>query len=146
MASLYRHGHVMVWALWICHEMLTAVMQLTMRTGDDWLLDKRATPDVSAGMAHTPYVDSGNLVGTSVFDAQNRVSDITGQLDAIGLKWHEKVGVQPEIGVLGVVLPRAAREWRFYAGCGALLQSRIVVGWQVRALVGSRCSSSRGPS
>lgn len=93
------------WALWICHETVTAIMGDVDADHDVWVLDKQPGPTLPPqGVARAPYVDNANLVGRRGEIVAAKLRLVKDRLDALGPVWHEAQESSPEIEILGVIL------------------------------------------
>ena len=133
------------WALWICHETLAGVVRPTLQDQDFWVLDKGLAGRFNGGgVGAAPYVDNANFVSDEAAELNARLQSTTDALDALHLKWHERVDGSLDIDMLGITLdgrkctlrPKRDRLWRLWHGINGALRRRSLAGWQVRVLLG----------
>lgn len=86
------------WALWVCHETLTDVMEVAAQPSDTVPLDRHRAAAMHSGRAvHAPYVDNVTVLSRTPDIVNDRLPRITDELDRRGLRWleHNPATAQP---------------------------------------------------
>ena len=134
------------WALWVCHETVSDVMEVAARPRDTVLLDRHVAASLHGDRAvHAPYVDNATVIARNPDVVNDGLKRITGdELDKRGLRWHEHNPADPKLVVLGMVIEgqnwrimlQPKRAWRMYLGLKFIDRLQVLRGWQMRRIVG----------
>ena len=93
------------WALWVCHETLTDVMEVAARPLDTVSLDRHRAAAMHGDRAvHAPYVDNATVLARAPDVVNDRLLRITNEFDRRGLRWHERNPATAQLVVLGMLI------------------------------------------